>query len=507
MKLLLTAIDAGCMKTRLAIKYLYAVVADAPIEVDHKLFADSMSNESIYEEIVGGEYDMVYFHITGSNEERTSSLIESVKKAMPASVTLAGGPEVSYGTPDYMKDHPMLDFAVRGEGETVLFNFIKTIVTRQLDFARIKGLAYREGRVIKINGFDEPVDPAELPFPYEREEVNEGDTVYYETFRGTPDRCIYSVVEPGGVRYMPLDRILTDLRYFIIKNVGEVRVLDKWFNHKPARAYRIFEFIINNDNGTTVYHFDINGDALDDETIRLLCTARKGMFEFDVDVDSTNAEVLANSGRKENIYQLLSNVRRLLAYGNVRIHTSLKVGMPGETAALFARSFNKVYPLGADEFTVDTLTLGKGCKLREFADEAGYVYSSSYPYNVIATYDMPASKLIRIGNVAKIADMYSKRGEFDDSIPRIMQDAGIRPFELFSRLTDYIAENELSRKVLKADDRYRVLYAFAGWLYNSIGESFKLKLLMEIMHSDIEKALSAEEVAEFDRAGWSLFGN
>ena len=80
-----------------------------------------------------------------------------------------------------------------------------------------------------------------------------------------------------------------------------------------------WEYLINNDNGFTSFSFDVNGDLLDEETVELLSEAREGLFHFNIDIESTNAVALAAAGRKENIYQLMYNVSKLLQNSKVNV--------------------------------------------------------------------------------------------------------------------------------------------------------------------------------------------
>ena len=202
------------------------------------------------------------------NVDKVAEVAEMVKKAVPTSIMVMGGTEVSFGTREFMEQHPEIDYVFRGEPESVLYQFLRTIFTYEFDFENIAGLAYRQDDRIQVNPMAAPVDFETLPFPYENMELEPSDTAYYESFRGCPDRCGYSQYYPGKIRSLPLNRICTELRYFLVKNVQRVVFVDKWFNYSRDRAYRIWEYLISNDNGITTFEFDVNGDLLDEETVR-----------------------------------------------------------------------------------------------------------------------------------------------------------------------------------------------------------------------------------------------
>ena len=90
---------------------------------------------------------------------------------------------------------------------------------------------------------------------------------------------------PGAsLRSLSLNRICNELRYFLVKKACRVEFVEKWFNYDVSRAYRIWEYLINNDNGFTSFSFDVNGDLLDEETVELLSEAREGLFHFNIDI-------------------------------------------------------------------------------------------------------------------------------------------------------------------------------------------------------------------------------
>lgn len=505
MKLLLTTIKNECIHSKLALKYLYNVVEDAPIETDIVEFNEKTHLDVVYESIVAKKYSILYFHCNMLNESAITKLCERIKKALPTSIVVVGGKHVSFNTKEFMTEHPEIDYVIRGEGESVFFNFIKSILTYDFDFENIAGLAYWDNDVINVNPLDAPIRMEELPFPYENEELYSDQTIYYESFRGDVDRCVYARFLPDRkVRSLSLNRVCTELRYFIVKNVKTVVFTDKWFNYNTERAYRIWEYIKNNDNGSTTFVFDINGDLLNEESIRLIGDARKGLFEFNIDIESTNAETLSASGRKENIYQLMYNVSKLIQQGNVKVNVTIRAGLPCDTPEMFARTFNKVYGLAADTMSIEILSIRPGTLLSEEADRFGYVYDSFPPYKVIANDYMPATELIRINRISEISEMYISGKNFERSLPRIMTDIGIKPFTFFDGFTSYVYRNNLKDQMVIRENLYRILYNFATGLYDSKNETLKLQILREVIHADLEENVSEEEVIRFDKRGWEM---
>ncbi len=505
MKLLLTTTKSDNNQTGLAMKYLYSVVADSPMDVMLRIYDRNTGYIEMYEEIAGSQYNIVYFHCDEYNAGKLLHVAEMVKKAIPSIAIIFGGMEVSFATRRFMKEHPQVDYVIRGEGERVLFNFIKSIMNYEYDFENIAGLAYREDDMVVVNPYDAPLDMESLPFPYERLEAGKG-TVYYESIRGTSDRSVYSQHLPDvRVRTLSLGRICTEIRYFLACEAEKVVFLDRWFNYNSERAYRIFEYIIHNDNGVTSFEFNINGDELDEETLRLLSEARNGQIILNVDLASTNSEVLAAIGRNENVYRLMYNITKLIQSGNVKTNIIVRAGLPMESEEMFARSFNKAYGMAEGmPVHIEDIRAGKGTVLREEAGRFGYTYSEEAPYDIISTGYMNADELLRLRFIAKTVESYLGKGGFKDSIPKMLNDTGLKPYELFRSLSAYIRRNSLGGKLKKKEHLARILYSFAGGLYDELSDAIKLDYLKDVIYADLAEQLSEEALRKFNRKGWGI---
>ena len=503
MKLLLTTIESDCVRTGLALRYLYCVLADSPMDIKLKTYGRNDLYTDIFEDIATGQYNIVYFHTDRFNEGMLRHVAEMVKKAVPSIAIVFGGPEVSFETRSFMKENLFVDYVVRGEGERVLFSFIKSLVSYEFDYENIPGLAYRESDQVVVNPYDAPVEMEALPFPYERFEADK-DTVYYETIRGTSDRTIYSQHLPDArVRALGLARVCTELRYFLASEVSRVVFLDRFFNYNSERAYRILEYIINNDNGTTTFEFSVNGDELDEETLRLLSEARKGQIVFNIDMASTNAEVLAAIGRSGNIYRLMYNTTKLLQSGNVRTEIHVKAGLPLETEAMFARSFNKAFGMAEGmPVHIEAIYVSKGSILRNEARRYGYVYASHAPYEVISTGHLTPEEMLRLRGIARTVECCVGDGGFADTMPRILNDTGLKPYELFRSLTSYITKNDLTGKMRRKEHLARIIYKFACGLYDELSDPVRLDILKDVIYSDLSKLVSEDAMRKFDRKGW-----
>ncbi len=90
--------------------------------------------------------------ISGTTHTRFESfrLAREVKAYNREIITIYGGVHATFTQNDTLKNVPEIDYVVRGEGEEVLLEFIKTLNTDQ-KFEKIRGLSFRMNDEIVIN--------------------------------------------------------------------------------------------------------------------------------------------------------------------------------------------------------------------------------------------------------------------------------------------------------------------------------------------------------------------
>ena len=202
---------------------------------------------------------------------------------------------------------------------------------------------------------------------------------------------------------------------------------------------------------------------------------------------------------------MMYNLTKLMQAGNIKVNVRLRSGLPLETEALFARSFNKAFGMAeGNPVHIDKIYALKGSVLRNEAARFGYVYASYAPYELISTGHMTSEELLRVRRIARTVECYIGDGGFRRSIPRMLTDTGIKPYELFRSLTKYIVKNDLSGKLRKQENQARILYEYAGGLYDELADSVKLDILRDVIYADLSEQISEEAIRKFDRKGWEL---
>ena len=438
MRVLLTTLNSKFIHSNLALRYLKASLKHLPLT----LIMDEFTINDHLERVVGDIYrhkpDIIALSCYIWNIRETLMVVESIKKVIPDSVVVLGGPEVSYDSVSLLEENTEVDVIVKGEGEITFPSLIERLMNNKpLD--DVEGITYRKAGTIIENRDRTPLSDLDaLPFPYE-EGFQDLDNriVYYETTRGCPFQCQYclSSINPG-VRYLSLDRVRKDIKTFIDAGIPQVKLVDRTFNCNPKRARDIFRMIMEM-GGNTNFHFEICGDLLDDETLDLLKDAPPGLFQFEIGVQSTRVETLEAIRRKTDFDKLSERVKILKGYRNIHLHLDLIAGLPGENYLSFQRSFNDVYKLKPDRLQLGFLKLLKGSGIRKDAEIWEYKYLSQPPYEVLENRDISYGEMLMLKDVEDLVERYYNTHRYTNSLEYLGQLFGGDYYALYEDFARY----------------------------------------------------------------------
>lgn len=444
-KVILAALNAKYIHSNLALRYLSRFQNNnQKHHVETMEFTINQRLDFIAEELFRKQPDVVLFSCYIWNVEMLRQLCPILKKIMPDCVIGFGGPEVSYESETFLRENPAVDFVMRGEGELVFTKYLEHLdAGNPATLGEIESLTYRQGDEIFSTPQMHPMDLALLPFPYEDDFSDvQNQIIYYESSRGCPYHCGYclSSVE-NGVRFVPLDKVLPDLQKFLDKNVPQVKFIDRTFNCKKSHAMAIWKYLHEHDNGVTNFHFEITADLIDQETIDFLKTVRKGLFQFEIGVQSTNPQTIRAINRNVDFAALSEIVQQIKDGGNIHQHLDLIAGLPYEDYDSFGCSFNDVYALHPDQLQLGFLKVLKGSMLHQKQKEFEIVYHDTAPYEVLTTHELPYADTLRLKYVEEMVETYYNSGRFLHTLAYLVP-LYESPFAFFEALSQFwVGEN------------------------------------------------------------------
>ncbi|SHH03069.1 Radical SAM superfamily enzyme YgiQ, UPF0313 family [Thermosyntropha lipolytica DSM 11003] len=481
MKVLLTTLNAKYIHSSLALAYLKSYCAKGPFAVEIKEYSINENLEKIMMDIFDKKPDVLAFSCYIWNIEPILQLVSDFKKVAPDTIIILGGPEVSFDSEQLLSQYEDIDIIIRGEGEITLKEVLEAIYSRQ-DLKGIKGITYRWQDKIYQNPDRELIKNLDIiPNPYSEENLKgyyRNKIVYYETSRGCPFNCSYCLSSTiKGVRYFSLPRVKKDLLLFMQNKVPEVKFVDRTFNCHEKRAREIMEFIVEN-NLATRFHLEIGAELLSEEMLDFLKKVPRGMFAFEIGVQSVHDHVLRAVNRPGNWEEMKGKIRKLIAYGNIHIHLDLIAGLPGENYSLFQHSFNEVYNLYPDVIQLGFLKLLKGSPIRTQSREHGYKFNFRPPYQVLENNYLSFAEIVKLKRIEELLELYYNSGSFKNTLRYLVKEVyEDKPFTLWEEFALFWEDRGYFAMAHKKETLYGLLRSFIekekGFLAEQAAEILK----------------------------------
>jgi radical SAM superfamily enzyme YgiQ (UPF0313 family) len=261
----------------------------------------------------------------------------AVKQRHPATPVIVGGPHVSIDPAGCLDDRAV-DYALQGEGEEVMIDFLEVLKRSPSPeaqvLASIPGLVYRDGQRVCVNRpaprlqvLDELPYPAWHLFPMARYQQHA-----VLTSRGCPMDCAFCAVDAvWGRQWVHRDPVQV---------AAEIAWLAKQWGKKLVH--------INDDNLTLdSRHVEAFCNALLEERVEVNWVAqgvradaltpellgkmrRAGCHRVSLGIESASPEVLEAIGKKETLEEIARAVR-LCREAGILVLGMFMVGNPGDT--------------------------------------------------------------------------------------------------------------------------------------------------------------------------------
>ena len=455
-KIVLTAINSQYVHLNVAVRYLKKYVEkNSDIKLD--IYETNINNQlmNIIKDLFEKQPDIIIFSTYIWNKEYVFSITKELKKILPDVKIALGGPEVSYEWDKIMAENQEIDYIFTGEGEKVLLNFFTK------DISEVKGVVYREGERLKYNGIEPLIENLDIiPFPYDDEELQDRTKIfYYESSRGCPFNCSYCMSSiDKSVRYYSIDRTKEDLKKFIDSPIKLLKFVDRTFNLSKEKYMAIWRFLLENYREGITFHFEINANIFDDETLNFLETVPKGYFQFEIGVQTIDAQAMKSIGRINKLEKLEYNIRRISR--NIHLHLDLIAGLPYETYDKFRESFDYVHRLKPEMIQLGFLKLLKGTKMYDEREKYGYKYFSKPPYEVFSNEFISFAEMVKLKNLEKVLDFYYNSEKFPESVQWIIENHYESAFSFYEDVADYFDKRGYLKVSHKESTLFTLLYEF-----------------------------------------------
>ena len=469
MKILLTTLNSKFIHTNLAIRYLKSYTKDL-VDADIREYTINNDLDYILKDIYKNDYDVILFSTYIWNVLDIVKLCENIKKVKPNTIIGLGGPEVTYDSENAMEKYPFVDYILCGEGELVFRDLVMYLQGNK-NIEDVEGIVYRNNGEIVVNRPKELLQNLdEIPSPYENLDPKEYENriVYYETSRGCPFNCQYCLSST-----LKGFRVKKDLKALIDARVSQIKFIDRTFNANKKFAKEIMNFLMENDNDYTTYHFEVTAHLLDDDMLEFLSNCKEGLFQFEIGVQTTNQKVLDAVGRRDDFTKLSKVVKKIASYRNIHQHLDLIAGLPYEDYASFENSFNDVFNLGIEHLQLGFLKMIKGTGVRKTANEHGYKYKDYPPYEVLYNNYISYSQILKLKDIEEILEKYYNSKNFVLSMRYIIFNYYKEsPFKFFEEFAIYFDKNGYFDVAQGKNQLYKILLDFYNESINKNNDLF-----------------------------------
>lgn len=457
MDVLLIAVNAKYIHPNHAVRLLKV---NSLLDVDFLEYTLKDSMTAILDDITAKKPKLVGLSVYIWNASFMIDLAHAIKKQLGLPVLL-GGPEVSYDAAYYLKA-THADAILCGEGETD-FDAVSSALLNGTTDTTLASVAWRHHPVDVSTMPQAQADLATLKSPYphgsDLEDLSH-KIAYVEASRGCPYACSFCLSSlEKGVRFFPLEQVLDTLDAMQAAQAKTFKFLDRTFNASRLTKAIIDHIVATHEKGA-VYQFEITGDILDPSLIEHIHrVAPKGLFRFEVGIQSIHESVNKRVFRHQNIARLFKTLKTLIEQDIVTLHLDLIAGLPGETLAMFKETFDKTYRLGAQELQLGVLKLLRGTLLREQAPQYGMVFDSEPPYTIEQTKWLSAADLETILHVEAMLNLFHNRGLLGNFVYTVLN-AMPSPFAAFLSLHDHAVNHGLDPHRYQLEAVYTVFDAF-----------------------------------------------
>lgn len=482
MKIIGTTLNAKYIHTNLALRFLKSYAEpDFNVEIVEFTIKDPILH--IVTELAKSKPDVIGFSCYIWNIEETRKIATLIKKILPDTIIILGGPEVTFNAKERLEQIPEVDCIVIGEGEATFKDLLYKI-QGGIPWEDVSGIAWRKDDQLVVNSPREKVDLQFIKSAYRFNEdiPNLSKRItYFETSRGCPFNCQFCLSSTEiGVRYFNREQAKSDLKFLIDNGAKTIKFMDRTFNISRSYAMEIFEFLIANHTPGMSIQFEITADIMRPEVIEYLNeNAPAGLFRFEIGVQSTNENTNTLVNRKQNFEKLKRIVNLIKAGGKIDQHLDLIAGLPEEEYFSFRKTFNDVFELRPEELQLGFLKMLRGTGLTRDAEKYGYKAMDEPPYEMVSNNVLPFEDVVRIKQVEDVLEKYWNDHRMDLSIEFLVREVFETPFDFFQTFGTYWDNRGWSRIGHQLEDLFKRLVEFMEATHPE-----KLPILLNILKFD-----------------------
>ncbi len=427
MTILLSTLNARYTHASLGLRYLLANMGPLQAQTRIHEFVIGAKTSDLVERILAHQPRILGLGVYIWNVEETTRLVALLKRVAPQLTIVLGGPEVSHETGE-QEIVRLADYVVTGWGDVTFPKLCGEILNGPKPLMKVHA------------GVQPPMAEIALPYSLYSDEDIAHRTLYVEASRGCPFKCEFCLSSLDKTAWpFPLDAFLAEMESLHARGARLFKFVDRTFNLNVKTSLRIMQFFLDkleaNPDDPVYAHFELVPDHLPEALKETIARFPPGALQFEIGIQSFNPEVQALVSRRQDNAKAADNIRWLTEHSQTHLHVDLIAGLPGEDVASFARGFDQLVKLGAQEIQFGILKRLRGTPIIRHTEPFGMVYDPYPPYTVLATKQVDFPTMQRLVRFARYWDLVANSGRFANTTRVLLGEA---PFDNFMAFSNWI---------------------------------------------------------------------
>lgn len=382
--------------------------------------AERMSDEEYLRRLSDFAPDLIIHEISTISITQDRRIIDAIRQRLGRGPKIAVcGLHVYAFEPDFLDQHPQIDFSMIGEYELTALELARCLSSGRspsgvdgLVYRDLQGTARANARRPLINDLDSLPWPARHLLPMDRYHDTPGGipepSVQMWSSRGCPFRCIFCAwpqIVYGSHAYRVRDpiKVVDEMEYLVReKGFKSVYFDDDTFNIGKKRVLAICDDIIRRKIGVP-WAIMARADLMDEEMLKALKAA--GLHSLKYGVESVDRGILDRCGKQMDINKTEAMIRATRRLG-ILYHLTFTFGLPGETRETVRRSLDWCLEMDPDTVQFSLTTPFPGSRFYDELKRQGRIVSENweeydgYFHCVVTTERLSARELEELRNEA-----------------------------------------------------------------------------------------------------------
>ena len=410
------------------------------------------------------------------NNQLVTKVCSIIKTNFPDIILFAGGAEATALPVKLLKSAPF-DFVIKGEGELVLTEVIKNILTEK-DYNTVPGV-FAKGELNENKDSQNPVSNLnDIPSPYLTGiiDIKKYSGLLWELSRGCPFKCSFCFESRNvaGVRELSLDRLQKELELFELNKVTQIFVLDPTFNRNVTRVKKILQMIIKT---TPQIHFifEVRTEFIDREMVKLFSMLN---CSLQIGLQSAIPEILSTVNRKFDPDKYIEKIS-MLNYSGIIFGLDLIYGLPGDTIDGFKYSLDYALSLQPNHLDIFPLAVLPGTELYENAKSFNLNYNQNPPYTLISSPTFFEHNMNEANSLKNSCDIFYNKGGATGWMFMITETLEINPSTLLTDFANYLSSNNITN--VENDEITLAQSSFVKILFDKYNQSELFPVMDDII--------------------------